>query len=414
MIFLAFKHLISRRRQSFFTLVGIFFGTAAFVIISGFFLGFRQYLTDSLVSGDAHIKVTKNDEKVDSDIIEDSLSRGDEYLAWIKQPNPRVIVSDIRNPQGWLEKIKSNPEVVAVGFQFSTTALITKSGISQSAQIIGTEPDQQIQITNIATKIIKGSFLELKKGLDLLVIGETLANDLGVVVDDIVVVTSSNNNSYPMKIVGIYSSGNRHLDRATAYTSISTAQKMTGQNGAINQISVKVKDTLKAAQMADEWKNFSKDKVESWDQANSNFLSIFQTQDLMRYSTISILLLVAGFGIYNILSMVVMQKRKDIAILRSMGFDSGDILKLFLLQGVILGTLGSILGVCVGYVVCRFLATVRMGGPMGSNLVQIAFNFDIYVKAVCLGIGASCVAAYLPSHSASQMTPIDIIRAGAE
>lgn len=415
MIFLALKHLISRKRQSFFTLVGIFFGTAAFVIISGFFLGFRNYLTDQLVSGDAHIKVTKNNEKTDAESIIEVLQRGSgEHLNWLQRPNPRLNVSEIKNPQGWIEKIKSNTEVVAVGFQFSTTALITKSGLSQSASIVGTDIEEQAKITNIASKVIKGSFLDLRKGLDLLVIGETLAEDLGVSVDDFVKVTAANNLSYPMKIVGIFSSGNKQGERATAYTSLTTAQKIASQNGKINQISVKVTDTLRAADIANSWKNFSKDKVESWDQASASFLSIFQTQDIMRYATTTILLLVAGFGIYNILSMVVMQKRKDIAILRSMGFDDLDVLQLFLIQGMILGIVGSFFGILSGYGICRFLETLTMGGPGGVRAVAMSFDVSIYLQSLLLGIGVSCLAAYLPSKSAARMTPIDIIRAGAE
>jgi lipoprotein-releasing system permease protein len=417
MIFLALKHLISRKRQSFFTLVGIFFGTAAFVIISGFFGGFKNYLTDQLVSNDAHIKVTKNDEKTNPETIALALKRdSSEHINWIRKPNPRLNVSEIKDPQGWVKKIKSTPGVIAVGFQYSTTALITKAGISQSANLVGTEPEAQAKITNIESKMIKGNFLELKKGLDLLVIGQTLSEDLGVSVDDVVAVTSSNNIVYPMKVVGIFSSGNRAGDRGTAYTSLSTAQKIGGQNGKINQISVTVNDHLKAGVIANQWKASSRDKVESWDQANSGFLSIFKTQDLMRYATTSILLLVAGFGIYNILSMVVMQKRKDIAILRSMGFDHQDVLILFLLQGIILGCLGSILGTGIGFLVCKWLTTLTMSTPESSVAmnVNISFNLSIYLQALFLGIGASCIAAYLPSRSAANMTPIDIIRAGAE
>ncbi len=415
MIFLALKHLISRKRQSFFTLVGIFFGTAAFVIISGFFLGFRIYLTDQLVSGDAHIKVTKNNEKTDPEAIIEVLQRGShEHLAWLQRPNPRLNASDIRNPQGWLEKIKSNSDVLAVGFQFSATALIARAGLSQSASLVGTDIDEQAKITNIESKMVKGSFLDLKKGLDLLVIGKALSEDLGVTVDDSVMVTSSNNLSYPMKIVGIFSTGNIQGEKATAYTSLATAQKVAGQNGKINQISVKVKDPLRAGDIANEWKSFSKDKVESWDQANASFLSIFQTQDIMRYATTTILLLVAGFGIYNILSMVVMQKRRDIAILRSMGFDHIDVLQLFLVQGVILGAIGSALGISTGYLICRALATFTMGGPGGVRAVSMSFDPSIYIQSLVLGVSVSCLAAYLPSRSAAKMTPIDIIRAGAE
>lgn len=415
MVFLALRHLFARKRQSLFTLVGIFLGTASFVLISGFFLGFQNYLTDQLVSNDAHIKVSKNDEKTSPEAISQALMRfPGERIHWIRAPNPRLNSTEIKNQLGWVERIKSTRDVEAVGIQYTTTALISKAGISQSASLIGVEPEAQLKITNIGERIVKGDFADLRRGMDLVVIGETLADDLGVGLEDIINVTASSGSNYPMKIVAIYSSGNRMGDRGTAYTSLSTAQKVGRQNGAISQISVRVKDPNRAAEIAERWKNVSLDKVESWDQANASFLSIFQTQDMMRYGTITVLLMVASFGIYNVLSMVVMQKRRDIAILRSMGFEHSDVLKLFLLQGVILGLLGSLLGLGIGFAICKFLSTLTMTTPQGSSSINMSFDLAIYTKALALGIGASCVAAYLPSRSAAKMTPIDIIRAGAE
>jgi lipoprotein-releasing system permease protein len=415
MRFLAFKHLLFRKRQSFFTLLGIFFGTSAFVVISGFFLGFQNYLTDQLVSGDAHIKITRNDERIDSEIIIDSLRKDEsEHFSWIRKPNPRLNITEINNPQGWMEKAKMHPDVIAASFQFSTTVLISKAGISQSANLIGTDIDQQLKITNIGSKVTEGKFEDLKRGMDNIVIGETLARDLGITIDDTVQVSASGVGLQPMKVVGIFASGSRQSERGTSYTSLTTAQKVAGRTGAINQISVRVRDSLNAGSIATEWKSRSKDKVESWDQSNASFLSIFQTQDLMRYATTTVLLLVAGFGIYNILSMVVMQKRKDIAILRSMGFDDGDVLKLFLLQGVLLGIIGSLAGIGAGFGLSIFLSNFSMATPTGTITVNMSFDPQIYVIAVAFGIVTSCIAAYLPSRSAASMTPIAIIRAGAE
>lgn len=411
MIYLAFKHLFYRKRQTFFTIIGIFFGSAAFVIISGFFVGFKNFMTENLVSGDAHIKITKNDEKIDPSIIEHALFDKLEKVTWVRPPNPKINVQEIRNPQGWIERAKSHAEVIAVGTQYSTSAYVSKAGVSISSSIIGTEPEQQLKITNIGTKMTAGQFRDIGRGNDRVVIGKTMADELSVQINDTVSITTGSGLIFPVKIVGFYETGNPRSDRGTLYTSLSTAQKIGGQNGAINQISIKTKDYRHAADIATLWKRNSRDKVESWDQANSGFLSMFQVQDMMRFLIILIILIVAGFGIYNILSMVVMQKRKDIAILRSMGFDDGNVLFLFLFQGVLLGAGGSLLGLIFGYGVCLYLQTLSFG-PGGK--LSIAFTPDIYASALFLGIGASCIAAYLPSRSASKLTPIEIIRSGAE
>ena len=414
MIYLALKHILTRRRQSLFTLLGIFFGSMAFVVISGFFLGFREYLIGELVSGDAHIKVTKNDEKIDDATITNYLRKTGEWLAWQETPNSRINNEDIYNPLGWLDLISRHPQFVASESQYSTTVLMNNYGISKSCNLIGVQPFEHVKITNIKDRMNSGRFEDLGKGMDLVVIGKALAEELAVRVDEHISVVSPKGVTFSLKVVGIYSTGNRMGEKSNIYTGITTAQKIGAEPGRITQISVKVKDYQLASQVSDEWKGFSREKVESWDQANASFLSIFQTQDMLRYATTTVILVVAGFGIYNVLSMVVMQKRKDVAILKSIGYENSDILKLFLTQGVALGFIGSVLGIGFGYLITLYLSTLSMGGPMGQSKVHMSFDSAIYVKAFVLGVGAAVVAAYIPSRSASRMTPIEIIRAGAE
>ena len=126
--------------------------------------------------------------------------------------------------------------------------------------------------------------------------------------------------------------------------------------------------------------------------------------------TISILI-VAGFGIYNILTMAVNQKRKEIAILRSIGFESLDIVILFLTQGIILGALGGLFGCLVGYGVCEVMARIPVANRgLGGNHMIIAFFPGIYVRGFLLAFVSSSLASFLPARAAGKMTPIDIIR----
>lgn len=128
--------------------------------------------------------------------------------------------------------------------------------------------------------------------------------------------------------------------------------------------------------------------------------------------TISILV-VAGFGIYNILNMVVTQKRKEIAILRAIGYESWDIIKLFLIQGLIVGITGGIVGVAIGYGFCKHMATLPFsGGPMGSGNGRMMVSFDpfIYINGFILAFGSSLLASFLPARAAGKLTPIDVIR----
>ena len=413
MIFLAIRHLLARKKQSLVTLLGVFIGTTAFIVISGFFMGFQNYLTESLVSGDAHIKIQARQRLIEQPEMEKVLFPEYKEFKWIRPPAGRRSAASIDNPAGWFERFADTPEVIASTPVYNTTGLINSNSIAYTISVTGMRPSEQIKVTNIEEKMIKGSLLDLDKGVGGIIIGKELASDLAKQVGDSLILTSVDGRTIAYRVTGIFETGNTMTDRSSAYMLLVDAQKLANQAGRISQISVKVKDFKKASALADIWKATSFDRVESWDQSNSGLLSIFRSQEILQYTVTSVILLVAGFGIYNILNMVVNQKRKDIAILRSMGFEADDIITLFLLQGLALGLAGGLIGCLCGYIICIELGSIKMGGP-SSGTFTIDFDLVTYLKALALSNGVALVASVLPARSASKLTPIEIIRAGAE
>ena len=165
------------------------------------------------------------------------------------------------------------------------------------------------------------------------------------------------------------------------------------------------------------WSALSPEKVESWDQQNANLFSVFALQDAIRFLSIGAIMIVAGFGIYNVLNMTVVQKRRDIAILRSMGYSSGDVVWLFFSQGLILGLSGVALGLGFGYLLGLYLQTVPFGSsPLGRGAghLLISFNPAIYLQAALHAMTATLLASVLPARAAGKLAPIEIIRAGTE
>jgi len=179
----------------------------------------------------------------------------------------------------------------------------------------------------------------------------------------------------------------------------------------ISTIGVKLIDPSLSAGLTEEWVKLSSDKVESWEQTSAAILSVFKTQDIVRnFMTISILV-VAAFGIYNILSILVNQKKKEIAILRAIGFDSKQIIELFMYQGIILGLLGGFFGMLLGYLGCRYIGTIKIAaGRVGGDTMIINYDLIIYVKAISLAFFSSLVSSFLPSYAAGKLSPIEIIR----
>ena len=157
--------------------------------------------------------------------------------------------------------------------------------------------------------------------------------------------------------------------------------------------------------------------MESWDQLNSSIFDIFRIQDAIRFLSVGAVMIVAGFGIYNVLNMTVMQKRKDVAILKSMGYSTREIMSLFFSQGMILGVTGAIAGLTFGFLLCSYLSTLSFGGgPMGGGTgkLMISLNPKIYIQASTLALLSASISSILPALSAGRLTPIEIIRAGTE
>lgn len=427
MLFLALRHLFARKKQTILTLLGIVFGAMAFVAISGFMLGFQYFLLDQLINNDAHIRISAREDRIDRSVAERDLygteasaspnapTKG-ALISWVTEPSGIRSNVKIENPQGWSEVLKNDPRVAAYSHQFSSQVLFSLGAVAANGRLIGSEPENQIQVTNIENYVKAGRFTDISTGGNRLIVGTGLLQKLGAAVGSTIFVSNGREKPVPFKVIGSYETGTRQLDDSTAFGALIDVQRLSGQANEINNIAIRLFDFEKSRDVAHGWLGITSDKVESWDEINASFLNVFAIQDATRYLMIAVILLVAGFGIYNILNVVVSQKKKEIAILRSIGFEPRDILKLFFFQGIILGLVGSLLGLVFGYLSCLALEQVSFGaGPMGGGvMMKVSFDPMIYVRAFTFGFITSAVASLLPARSAGKLTPIEIIRSGAE
>lgn len=417
MFFLSVRYLKSRKKQTFLTILGIFFGAAAFIVISGFFIGFQEYLVQQMVSNNAHIHILAREEFLYSHSLDNNFYelKKDTHIFWDVAPNGRKDSARIENPMSWYKRLENDPKVLAYSPQYNASVLLYKAGSAVTATLIGCNPRQQVKVTNIAEYMVHGSFDSLSIGGSRIIVGSELLSKLGAALDQTILI-SSNQKKMPFKIVGVFNTGNKVAD-LQAYSAIEEVQKLNGNPNVVNEIAVKIFDYAKSLEVAQNWGLLGQEKVESWDQQNASFLSVFYIQNVVKNLTIVVILIVAAFGIYNVLNMTVNQKKKDIAILHSLGYSSSNIVFLFLYQGIILGITGGILGIIAGYFICLYLQTIPFaGGPMSSksDYLHIAIEFTIYIQAIILALFTSMFASILPALAAGRLTPIQIIREGAE
>lgn len=417
MIFLAIRYLLARRKQTILTMLGVFFGTAAFISISGFMLGFREYFVNQLINTSAHVHIQAREEFLTEHSLDESFyNKIYEHVFWHIPPSGRKNSAIVENPQSWYQRLKSDPRVSAFSPQLTADVIFTNGKSTVATSLIGCDPLQQQKVTTIREYITEGKFADLAMASNRLVIGEDLQKKLGVMLSQNILVSSANGSSMPFKVVAIFKTGNMLAD-SLAYSAINDVQRMNHTPNQVGEIVVKLHDYSQSASLATNWSKISPEKVQSWDQINADIFKVFVMQDTIRFMIIAAILIVAGFGIYNVLNMTTIQKRKDIAILKSMGYSTGDIIFLFFFQGLVLGVSGATLGLLFGYLFCLYLSTIPFsGGRMtaGAGYLMISFRPQIYFQAGMLAIIASCIASILPARAAGKLNPIEIIRTGTD
>lgn len=409
MFFLSWRQLITRKKQTLLILLGISFGTLLFVFISGVQLGTRQYISEQLLNNTAHVLIQGAEKKVVADEVRDAFYGKDQLVKWVRPPAGLREESRLENYSGWFQFLSRDPRVLDFAPRLSNHVIISSGKFSTAVNLIGTIPDKQARISSVENYMKEGKFSYLIGG-NKIVIGSGVAEDLGIQVGQYINVTAGK-GSRAFKVVGIFHFGNKQVDRAMAFAALSDVQVLTRKSGEVNEIAVALYNIDEAAEVANEWKLLTKDKVEDWKSANQQFMEMIRVQDFTRYFITVAVLLVASFGIYNVLTIMINQKRKEIAILRAIGYEPKRILQLILYQGLVLGISGGILGLILGFFLCIWVGSIEFSFELGgSHNLIISYDISIYVTAFIAAIISSLVASVIPAHAASRMTPIDIIR----
>ncbi len=409
MFFLSWRQLMARKKQTFLILLGISLGTLLFVSISGVQLGMRSYISEQLLNNTAHVLISGAENKIEMEEVTQRFY-GDAPVRWLVPPAGKRDEVRLQNYQGWFERLSADPRVLDFSPRLSTNALVTSGKFSASIRLTGMIPERHANISSIENYVKQGSWGELRAGSNQIILGSGVVEDLGVRLGDFVNVNVSG-SSKPFKLVGVVHFGNEEVDKSMAFAHLTNVQVLTRSPGRVTEIAVALTDIDDSAEVADTWQSMSPDKVEDWREANRMFMEMIRVQDFTRYFITTAVLIVAAFGIYNVLTIMINQKKREIAILRAIGYAPRRILELILYQGLLLGFSGGFLGLILGYLMCVWIESIDFGFEIGGrNNLWVSYDGAIYVTAFITANLASLVASYLPAWEASRMTPMEIMR----
>lgn len=408
---IALTHLLSRRRQSFVSVLGVALGVGFFIAATALMSGSEQDFIQRMVNAYPHITVKDEYREPPAQPV---FARYPDGAVDLRSLRPRDEVRGIRNYKGKVAEL-SRVQGMTVAPVLAGQAILRYGGKDLAAALTGIIPEEEKRVRQIEEDLIAGSLRDLEAEGNGLIIGHQIANRLGVGTGDMVSVISSVGQVRPMKIVGLIRTGVSAVDQTVAYASLTAAQVLLNRPQIANRLEIRLDDPYAAQATAQRIEGKFGYKAESWQEANADVLSVLVIRNIIFYSIVAAILVVASFGIFNIISTVILEKTRDIAILKSMGFREQDIRRIFLLEGAAVGVAGSLVGWAVGFAFIEVLGAIRITAAdiIQADRLPLDRSFGQYALAASFAILAAVLAAYLPARKAARLRPVDILRGAA-
>ena len=402
---IARTHILSRLRQTMVGVFGVAIGVGFSVMMASIMEGSQDDFVRQLVDSLPHISVTDERREPPRQPADQVFEAAEIHGLTTKQLRP-----GIKNPyaimaalEGWL------PGAVAPSVQ--AKAVIRFAGRDTAASITGIDPKRELDVSKLATQIRDGSLDSLYKSSNAIILGSGLAKKAGARIGNSVVVTAGTGRVLSATVVAISHAGVTQIDENSAYVLIKTAQILAGQTGLVNELRVKARDVMQARAVASRIEAETGYKATSWQEAHEDLLSAFQMRNFIMYTVVSAILMVASFGTYNIISTITHEKTRDIAIMKSLGFPSYVVRRIFVVESMMIGVMGLALGWLLGYLMSYGMAQIEFKSPfMDATRLPIIYAPSHYAIAGAVALMASVIAGFFPARKAAALQPVDIIR----
>lgn len=407
-------HLRQRLRQTLVSVGGVALGVGFYIAVAALMQGSQDDFVQELVDSMPHITI--KDEFRSPTVQPAERLLGEDALVAMHGLKPRDEVRGLRDYQSIMRTVERLDGVQTVAPALVGSIILRYGAKEYGTSLIGIDPEREGQVTNLEDDLIQGSLEELDASADGLIISRSTANRLGLAYGDRLSVVTTAGLVRSMKIVGLYKGSSSPMAGAAAgpaYVEIRKAQVLLDKPNTANQVRLRLADYEAAPDYSRRIEARIAYKAEAWQEENQTILSLLVIRNAILYAIVGAILVVASFGIFNVISTVVMEKQRDIAILKAMGFSRRDVEVLFLVEGLIVGIVGALIGWGVGWGLVNLLATITF--EVEGDIERFPLDHSVlhYVLGSIFSILSASLAAYLPARKAAKLHPVDIIRGAA-
>lgn len=405
-------HLLrARLKQTIVAAVGVTFSIAMFIALVSFMNGLNDLLDGLMLNKTPHVRLY-NDVKPSRNqpvLLYEEYKNNTNFINSIK---PKDRGKSIYNSQKIIQNLRSDKRIIDVAAKINTPVFFNSGTIEIAGVINGIEIEHEEKLFKISENIIDGNVADLSQN-NSIIIGKGLAEKMLLSKGDNINITSSRGNLSMLKVVGISQIGIAEYDNTFSYTSLETAQKLLNEPvNYITDIQLKLFNMKSAPAVAKEFQDkYDVDTID-YQTANAQFETGSTVRSIISYAVGLVLLLVAGFGIYNILNMMIYEKMDTIAILKATGFSGSDVKWVFISLSLIIGIAGGIFGLLFGFIFSSIISVIPFETASLPTVKTYPINYNMiyYVISMIFALFTTTIAGLFPALKASKVDPVEIIR----
>jgi lipoprotein-releasing system permease protein len=405
---IALTYLLSRKKQTGVAALGVTFGISMYIFMNSLIAGTNDYFEKVTLSTTPHVRLYSDNKMSNASLLQTYLQDGRIKII----SNPKLTASDnrIKDPFKLIHSLKTDREVMALSAQVSSNVIYTYSGVDRNGTVYGVNILEQDKMFDITSTLLTGKTDDLQNTPDGIIIGAGLASDLNVKKGNYITLTASNGMAKRLRVVGIFKTTIKAIDNTKTYVNVPVAEQLLKKDRSyITEIYINIKDYTQAPQFARKAEQLTGYQAEDWQGANEQSVAARKIRDVIANSVVVTILIVAGFGIYNILNMTIYEKIKEIAILKATGFAGTHVISIFIRQAMFIGLIGSFMGLALGWTLALLVSKLYIG--MGNvSYLPMAFKIPHYIQGFVFGVITTFFAGYIPAVKASKVDPVQIIR----
>ncbi len=403
--------MFARGKQTLVAATGVTFSITMFVALLGFMNGLNTLLDGLILNRTPHVRFynqIKPNPNQPIDLSEE-WGPGTNIIRSIKPSNSRKA---IHNTEAIVETLLDDSRVKGLSAKIATQVFYNVGSIDLTGVVNGIDPKKETELFAFEDYVTEGSPADLLQ-TNSVILGKGLADRMLADVGDVIQITTAQGNKAQLKVVGYYQSGLAEFDNANSFASINTVQKIMGEPSSfLTDIQVKLHDFTKAPAFANEYREIFEIEADDIQTVNAQFETGSDIRSLISYAVGITLLVVSGFGIYNILNMMIYEKLDTIAILKAIGFNSSDVKRIFITIALSIGLIGGSIGLLLGYFACLGIERIPFETEALPTVktFPVDFNTKYYFIGGIFSIVTTYFAGFFPARKASIVDPVDIIR----